>query len=99
MYEIECIGDKSVSRPNDAISLSRAQFLRKMNESGVVEKYVRHWISILQFQFFFSGGQQRRVSFAVSLLHNPELLILDEPTVGVDPMLRQRYSRVNENMS
>ena len=29
------------------------------------------------------------MSFAVALLHNPELLILDEPTVGVDPMLRQ----------
>jgi len=49
-----------------------------------------------------SGGQQRRVSFAISLLHNPELIILDEPTVGVDPMLRQNIwkhllhlSRVN----
>ena len=30
-----------------------------------------------------SGGQQRRVSFAVSLLHAPDLMILDEPTVGV----------------
>jgi ABC-2 type transport system ATP-binding protein len=38
-----------------------------------------------------SGGMQRRLSLAATLVHNPELIFLDEPTAGVDPVLREKF--------
>lgn len=38
-----------------------------------------------------SGGMQRRVQLAATLIHNPQVLVIDEPTAGVDPLLRARF--------
>ncbi len=52
--------------------------LEQTGLSGRADDYAGH----------FSGGMKRRLNFAAAILHQPALLILDEPTVGVDPQSR-----------
>jgi ABC-2 type transport system ATP-binding protein len=47
----------------------------------------------------FSGGMKRRINIACSLLHNPMILVLDEPTVGVDPQNRNHIFELIERLN
>jgi len=59
------------------------------------------WLNLEEFRHtksdFLSGGYQRLLNIALSLLHDPELIFFDEPTVGLDPKMRQMFwDKINE---
>lgn len=55
-----------------------------------VLQFVGLWDSRRQRASRLSGGMQRRLELACALVHEPAMLFLDEPTAGVDPILRER---------
>ncbi len=69
------------------------------------EKRLQELIDILDFGEFLdrpvgklSGGQRRRIDIARALIHRPDILILDEPTTGLDPQTRLMIWNVIEHL-
>ena len=57
------------------------------------------WDRRLQLVRCFSGGMKRRINLACGILHQPRVLLLDEPTVGVDPQSRDRIYTMIDALS
>jgi ABC-2 type transport system ATP-binding protein len=67
------------------------RFFARIAGRGDVEealRFVELWDRRRSITATLSGGMRTRLSLACTLVHRPDLLLLDEPTVGVDPLLR-----------
>lgn len=63
---------------------------RLKNQVRYALEFVGLWDERKQKPKKFSGGMKRRLNIACGIVHNPDVIILDEPTVGVDPQSRNR---------
>ena len=79
--------------------MSRREIDARLNE---LESLIDIGDAIDRFVNTYSGGMKRRLDVAAALIHNPEVLFLDEPTTGLDPISRARVwdevRRVNRDL-
>ncbi len=76
---------------NFAAALYGMNPFRRKRRVDEMLRFVELWDARDRVADNISGGMQRRIELAASLLHNPPLIFADEPTAGIDPVLRGKF--------
>ena len=82
--------------------------LNNISKKSEVEKRSHNLLNLIELSdkakelvHNLSGGMKQRLSMAIAMINNPQILLLDEPTVGIDPVLREsfwkHFKKLNEN--
>ncbi|GAA2203617.1 ABC transporter ATP-binding protein [Sinomonas flava] len=73
------------------VPITRRQIDERLRDAGLAQEHGKPFKKL-------SGGQQQRFSLMVAMLHGPSILLLDEPTTGLDPQSRrQLWDRIEES--
>lgn len=105
----ECIGvvfqESALDKPLSARENLKSRAALYGITGKEFEKRLQELVTIFQLQEFLdrpvgklSGGQRRRVDIARALIHRPQILILDEPTTGLDPQTRKMIWGIIETL-
>jgi ABC-type multidrug transport system, ATPase component len=85
------------STPKEAIEFYCKLFNRKLNPYELLDTVELRDRANVPFSKL-SGGQKQKLGLALSLINDPEVLFLDEPTAGLDPKSRRNIWRIIENL-
>jgi ABC-2 type transport system ATP-binding protein len=84
-------------RTQEALDLFASFYTRSLNSEQLLKR-LQLWDKRDAFYETLSGGQKQRLALAMSLVNDPQLLFLDEPTTGLDPQIRLEIHSLIEEL-
>jgi ABC-2 type transport system ATP-binding protein len=114
VLDLDPVADRAVLRPRTGVLLQHSGFIADLTVRETLQMWaatvtsarpVTESLTMLDLEALadtrmraLSGGEQRRVDLALTLMGRPEVVMLDEPTTGLDPESRRRVRRLIEEL-